>query len=57
MDFRDIPDIKISEEQRRKNEAEVRKFLEKHDRSVERRIKKLRKAGYSDDEIENIFAF
>ncbi|MBD3186628.1 hypothetical protein GF325_07370 [Candidatus Bathyarchaeota archaeon] len=57
MDFRDIPDIKISEEQRRKNEAEVRKFLEKHDRAVERRIKKLRKAGYSDDEIENLFAF
>ena len=57
MDFRDIPDINISEEQRKKNEAEIRKFVKKHDLAVERRIKKLRKAGYSEDEIENIFAF
>ena len=55
MDFRDIPDIEISEEQRKKNEAEIRKFVNKHDRAVERRIKKLRKAGFSDEKQVLIF--
>ncbi|MHA1715954.1 MAG: hypothetical protein ACTSXP_09935 [Promethearchaeota archaeon] len=57
MDFRDIPDIKISDDQRKKNEEELRKLVKKHERALARRIERLRKAGYSDDDIENLFAF
>ena len=57
MDFQDAPEIVISDKQREANEAEVRKFVQKHDRAVKRRIRDLKHAGYSDDEIERIFAF
>ena len=57
MDWQELPDLNLSDEQRRKNQEEVTKFVEEHDRNVARRIRALRKAGYSDDEIENLFAF
>ncbi|MFX0103797.1 MAG: hypothetical protein ACFFCS_29815 [Candidatus Hodarchaeota archaeon] len=57
MDWQELPDLNLTDEQRRRNEEEVTKFVEEHDRNVARRISALRKAGYSDDEIENLFAF
>ncbi|HME55483.1 MAG TPA: hypothetical protein VKM55_24980 [Candidatus Lokiarchaeia archaeon] len=57
MDFQDAPDIVISDKQREADETEVRKFVKRHDRALKRRIHDLKKAGYSDDEIERIFAF
>jgi hypothetical protein len=57
MDFQDAPEIMISEQQRKTDDAEVRKFVQKHDRAVKRKIHELRVAGYSDEEIENILAF
>ena len=57
MDWQELPDLNLTDEQRRRNQEEVTKFVEEHDRNVARRIRALRKAGYSDDEIENLFAF
>ena len=57
MDYQNAPEIKLTEKAQKKNEELVRKFVEKHDRAVEQRIKKLKRMGYSDDEIEMIFAF
>ena len=57
MDYQDAPEIIISDEQRKANESEVRKFVQRHDRAMERKIRELRKAGYSVDEIEKILAF
>ncbi|MBD3186626.1 hypothetical protein GF325_07360 [Candidatus Bathyarchaeota archaeon] len=57
MDYQDAPDLNLTKEQLQKHEAEMKKFLEMHDLSVKQRIQELKDAGYSDDEIENIFAF
>ncbi len=57
MDFQDAPEIVMSDEQRKVNESEIRRFVQRHDRAVERKIRDLQKAGYSIDEIERIFAF
>ncbi|MFX0103796.1 MAG: hypothetical protein ACFFCS_29810 [Candidatus Hodarchaeota archaeon] len=57
MDYQDAPDLNLTKEQLQKHEAEMKKFLEMHDLSVKQRIQELKDAGYSDNEIENIFAF
>ena len=57
MDYQDAPDLNLTKEQLQKHEAEMKTFLEMHDLSIKRRIQELKDAGYSDDEIENIFAF
>lgn len=57
MDFQDAPTIIISDEQRKKHEAVVRKVMQKNDRSVQIWEESLRKQGYSDEEIENLMAY
>ena len=57
MHYQDAPDLNLTQEELQKHEAEMKRFLEMHDLSVKRRIQELKDAGYSDDEIENIFAF
>jgi len=57
MDFQDAPTITISEEQRKKHEAWVRKVMQKNDRSVQMWQENLRKQGYSEEEIENLMAY
>ena len=56
MDYQNCPDLKISEQVRQKNQAAIHKLVEESDRSVGKRMQTLRKAGYSDDEIERIMA-
>ncbi len=57
MDFQDAPEIIMPDEQRKAYESEVRLFVQKHDRAMERKIRDLQKAGYTLDEIERILAF
>jgi hypothetical protein len=57
MDLVDLPEIKISDKKRSKNEADIRAFLQRCKKSVKGRIQELKNAGYSDDEIEMIYAF
>ena len=57
MDLVDLPEIKISEKKRLKNEADIRTFIQRCKRNVKSRIQELKDAGYSDDEIEMIYAF
>jgi hypothetical protein len=57
MDFQDAPTITISEDQRKKHEAFVRKVMLKNDRSVQTWKENLRKQGYTDEEIENLMAY
>lgn len=57
MDYQDASDLNLTEEQLREHEAEMKRFLERHDLSVKRRIQELKDAGYSDDEIDDFFAF
>ena len=57
MDLIDLPELKISKEERLKSEAEIREFVKDCRETVKRRVEKLKKAGYTDDEIEMIFTF
>ncbi len=57
MDFQDAPEISMPEERRKAYESEIRQFVQKHDRAMERKIRDLQKAGYSIDEIERIITF
>ena len=57
MDHQLLPEIHISEKRRKKNQKFLRKMVEESDRSVEKRVKKLLKAGYSKKEIENLYSF
>ena len=57
MDFQDVPITNLTEKQRKESEAVVRKFVQENNENVLRQIKKLRAAGYSDQEIEESFAF
>ncbi len=54
MDFQDAPEIIMPDERRKAYESEIRRFVQKHDRAMERKIRDLQKAGYTLDEIERI---
>jgi hypothetical protein len=57
MDFQDAPELDITEEQRKKHEAFVRRIMQGNDRAVQMWRDNLRQHGYSDEEIENLMAF
>ncbi len=57
MDFQVVPITKLTEKQRKESEEIVRKFVQENNQKVEEQIKKLKAAGYSDQEIEESFAF
>lgn len=57
MDFQDAPVLTISDEQRKKHEAYVRKIMQKNDQAVQIWKESLRKQGYTDEEIENLMAY
>jgi hypothetical protein len=57
MDFQIVPETKLTEKQRKESEEVIRKFVHEHNEKVQAHIKQLKAAGYSDQEIEESFAF
>jgi len=55
MDFQDAPLLKITEKERLKNEAFLREVLRKSDQSVKKTVAAMKKAGYTDHEIDLFF--
>ncbi len=55
MDFQDAPILKISEKERLKNEAFLREVVRRSDESVQNTVAMLKKAGYTDEDIDLIF--
>ncbi len=55
MDVQDAPLLKITEKERAKNEAFLREVLRRSDESVQKTVTILKKAGYSDEDIDLIF--
>ena len=41
----------------RKNQMKLKKILEAHDTSVEKRNKELKKSGYTDEQIDDLYYF
>jgi hypothetical protein len=55
MDLQDVPVLKMSEKERLKNEAFIREILHKSDESVKKTVDAMKKAGYSDQDIDLFF--
>lgn len=55
MDFQDAPILKISEKERRKNEAFLTEVVQRSDDSVKKTVASMKKAGYTDQEIDMFF--
>ncbi len=56
MDYQDGPNIKF-DERWKKNQMKLKKILEAHDTSVEKRNKELKKSGYTDEQIDDLYYF
>lgn len=56
MDYQDAPEIQLTPAQMKANEKEITKFVKDSDRWVQQEIEKLRKLGYSDEEIDDLFS-
>jgi hypothetical protein len=52
MEFQDAPLLKITEKERLKNEAFLLEILRKSDESVKKSVAAMKKAGYSDQDID-----
>ena len=57
MDFQDAPTIILTAQQQKENDEIVRKFLRNNEKKVKEQIKKLKESGYSEEEIDEYFAF
>ena len=57
MDYQQMPKIQISMKKRKANQEFLKKIVEESDKSVENRITKLLKDGYSKKDIENLISF
>ena len=55
MDFQEAPILKISEKERRKNEAFLTEVVQRSDNSVKKTVASMKKAGYTDQEIDMFF--
>jgi len=55
MDFQDAPILKISEKERRKNENYLTEIVQRSDDSVKKTAVSMKKAGYTDQEIDMFF--
>ena len=52
MDLENVPDIKITEKKREEMRNELRKSLEEYDEYFDSWVSKMRKAGYSNKQID-----
>jgi hypothetical protein len=55
MDFQDAPLLKITEKERLQNEAFLLEVVRKSDESVKKTVKAMKKAGFSDRDIDLFF--
>ena len=56
MDFQDAPTIQFGKKWK-KNQEELVKIVEDHDARMQKRIHELKKAGYTDQDIDEVFSF
>jgi hypothetical protein len=56
MDYQDAPDV-IFDKKWRKTQVIIKKILKNNDTHVLRLVKKLKKKGYSDKEIDDYFSY
>jgi hypothetical protein len=56
MDYQDAPEIQLTPAQMKANEREITKLVKESDRWVKQEIEILRKLGYSDEEIDDLFS-
>lgn len=57
MDLENVPDINLSEEKKKKIQDIVRKSYKEGVEFHKKWVIKMRKAGYSDKEIENMLCY
>ncbi len=57
MDLQYAADMKISKEKEKSLQKKMGKIIDKSEKSYDRWVCRMRKAGYSDEEIENMLCF
>ena len=56
MDYQDAPTIQFGKKWK-KNQEELTKIVKEHDERMQNRIKELKSAGYTDQDIDEVFSF
>jgi hypothetical protein len=55
MDFQDAPLLRMSEKERLENEAFLLEVVRRSDESVKKTVESMKKAGFSDNDIDLFF--
>lgn len=57
MDLQIAEDLKISKEKEKELQKKMGKIIEDSEKSYEEWVSRMKKAGYSEEEIENMLCF